>query len=408
MPYDSVYSEKRPPGTLRTAWRKFYSDAPAMVGLYGCAGLALLCIFGGWIAPYGIDQQFLGYQLLPPSWSRYGEVSFFLGTDDLGRDVLSRLLSGAAPTVGGAFIVTLAATLCGLVLGVVAGATHGLRSAVLNHILDTLLSIPSLLLAIIVVAFAGPHLSHAMFAVWLALLPRMVRSVYSMVHDELEKEYVIAARLDGATTLNILWFAILPNITAGLVTEITRALSMAILDIAALGFLDLGAQLPSPEWGAMLGDALELIYVAPWTVMLPGAAITLSVLLVNLLGDGIRRAIIAGGGIMPLLDIRNLTIEFKTSEGWVKAVDRVSMTLSEGEIRGLVGESGSGKSLIAKAICGVAKDNWRVTADRMRFDDIDLLRLSSRERRKLVGHNVSMIFQERSRALILPNASAAS
>ena len=287
MPYDSVYSEKRPPGTLRTAWRKFYSDASAMVGLYGCAGLAVLCIFGGWFAPYGIDQQFLGYQLLPPSWSRYGEVSFFLGTDDLGRDVLSRLLSGAAPTVGGAFVVTLAATICGLVLGTFAGATHGLRSAVLNHILDTLL-------AIIVVAFAGPSLSHAMFAVWLALLPRMVRSIYSMVHDELEKEYVIAARLDGASTLNILWFAVMPNITAGLVTEITRALSMAILDIAALGFLDLGAQLPSPEWGAMLGDALELIYVAPWTVMLPGAAIMISVLLVNLLGDGVRRAIIAG------------------------------------------------------------------------------------------------------------------
>ena len=164
----------------------------------------------------------------------------------------------------------------------------------LNHVLDTLLSIPSLLLAIIVVAFAGPQLSHAMFAVWLALLPRMVRSVYSMVHDELEKEYVVAARLDGATTLNILWFAVLPNTTSVLVTEITRALSMAILDIAALGFLDLGAQLPSPEWGAMLGDALELIYVAPWTVMLPGAAIMISVLLVNLLGDGIRRAIVAG------------------------------------------------------------------------------------------------------------------
>lgn len=97
---------------------------------------------------------------------------------------------------------------------------------------------------------------------------------------------------------------------------------------------------------------------------------------------------------MPLLDIRNLTIEFKTGDEWVKAVDRVSMILTEGEIRGLVGESGSGKSLIAKAICGVNKDNWRVTADRMRFDDIDLLRLSARERRKLVGHNVSMIFQE--------------
>lgn len=187
MPYDNVYSEKRTPGALRTVWRKFYGDTTAMIGLYGCAGLVLLCLFGSWFAPYGIDQQFLGYQLLPPSWSRYGEVSFFLGTDDLGRDVLSRLLSGAAPTVGGAFVVTLAATVCGLALGIFAGSTHGLRSAVLNHILDTLLSIPSLLLAIIVVAFAGPHLSHAMFAVWLAILPRIVRSVYSMVHDELER-----------------------------------------------------------------------------------------------------------------------------------------------------------------------------------------------------------------------------
>ncbi len=294
MPYDNVYSEKRPPGALRTVWRKFYSDTSAMVGLSGCGALVLLCLFGSLFAPYGIDQQFLGYQLLPPSWSRYGEVSFFLGTDDLGRDVLSRLLNGATPTVGGAFVVTLAATLCGLGLGVLAGATHGLRSAVMNHILDTLLSIPSLLLAIIVVAFAGPHLTHAMFAVWLALLPRMVRSVYAMVHDELEKEYVVAARLDGATTFNILWFAVLPNTASLLVAEITRAFSMAILDVAALGFLDLGAQLPSPEWGAMLGDALELIYVAPWTVMLPGAAIMISVLLINLLGEGVRRAINAG------------------------------------------------------------------------------------------------------------------
>ena len=97
---------------------------------------------------------------------------------------------------------------------------------------------------------------------------------------------------------------------------------------------------------------------------------------------------------MPLLDIRNLTIEFMTSEGMVKAVDRISITLTEGEVRGLVGESGSGKSLIAKAICGVSKDNWRITADRFRFDDIDLLQLTPRERRKVIGHNISMIFQE--------------
>ncbi len=294
MPSDNIYAEKRPPSPLNHTWRLFYHDTTAMIGLYSFGGVLLLCIFGQLIAPYGIDQQFLGYQLLPPSWSRYGDVSFFLGTDDLGRDLLSRLLSGAAPTVGSAIVVTLAAALCAMLLGVLAGLTHGLRSAVMNHVLDTLLSIPSLLLAIIVVAFMGPRLENAMLAVFLAILPRLVRAIYSAVHDELEKEYVVASRLDGASSLDILWHAILPNILAQLVSEFTRALSMAILDIAALGFLDLGAQLPSPEWGAMLGDSLELIYVAPWTVMLPGAAIMLCVLIVNLLGDGVRRAIVAG------------------------------------------------------------------------------------------------------------------
>lgn len=294
MPSDNIYAEKRLPSTFRNAWRLFYRDTSAMIGFYTFIALILLCLFGRLLAPYNLDQQFLGYQLLPPSWSRYGDVSFFLGTDDLGRDLLSRLLSGAAPTVGSALVITLLASLCAMILGVFAGLTRGLRSAVMNHILDTFLSIPSLLLAIIVVAFFGPGLSHAWLAVFLAIIPRLVRSVYTAVHDELEKEYVTAARLDGASSMNILRYAIFPNILALLVLEFTRALSMAILDIAALGFLDLGAQLPSPEWGAMLGDALELIYVAPWTVMLPGAAIMLSVLIVNLLGDGIRRAIVAG------------------------------------------------------------------------------------------------------------------
>lgn len=294
MPSDNIYAERRPPSPLRHTWGLFYRDTTAMIGFYAFAALLLLAVFGGLLAPYDIDQQFLGYQLLPPSWSRYGDVSFFLGTDDLGRDLLSRLLRGAAPTVGSALIVTLVSACCAMLLGVTAGMTRGLRSAMLNHILDTLLSIPSFLLAIVVVAFMGPRLENAMLAVFLALLPRLVRAIYSAVHDELEKEYVVAARLEGASSFQILRYAILPNILALLVTEFTRALSIAILDIAALGFLDLGAQLPSPEWGAMLGNSLELIYVAPWTVMLPGAAITLSVLIVNLLGDGIRRAIVAG------------------------------------------------------------------------------------------------------------------
>lgn len=294
MLFDNVYLEKKMPSPLLYTWRLFHSDKLAMIGFYGVLSLLIISLFGNLLAPYTLDQQFLGYQLVPPSWSRYGNVSFFLGTDDLGRDILSRLLSGASSTFGSAFIVTIITAICGVPLGVLAGVTHGLLSAVLNHVLDTLLSIPSLLLAIIIVAFIGPKLEHAMLAVWLALLPRMVRTTYSAVHDEMEKEYVVAARLDGASTWQIVWYAIMPNIAGVLTTEFTRALSIAILDIAALGFLDLGAQLPSPEWGAMLGDSLELVYVAPWAVMLPGAAIMFSVLLVNLLGDGIRRAINAG------------------------------------------------------------------------------------------------------------------
>ncbi len=290
---DNIYSEQRMPSPLRYTWRIFYHDTLSMIGLYGFILLILLCVFGSVAAPYALDQQFLGYQLLPPSWSRYGDVSFFLGTDDLGRDVLSRLLTGAAPTFGAALLLTFLASVFGLLLGVLAGISHGLRSAALNHLLDTLLSIPSLLLAIVVVAFTGPSLGHAMLAVGLAILPRIVRTVYGAVHDELEKEYVLAVRIDGASMPHILRYAVLPNIASVLVSEFTRSLSMAILDIAALGFLDLGAQLPSPEWGAMMGDTLELVYAAPWTVMLPGGAIMLSVLIVNILGDGIRRAMIA-------------------------------------------------------------------------------------------------------------------
>lgn len=294
MPFDNIYSEKKVPSVLRQTWTHFHQDTLAMIGLYGVSALILLCFLGRYLAPYGFDQQFFGLQLLPPSWAHDGNISFFFGTDDLGRDLLSRVLCGIAPTFGSAIIVTIIAMLIGIIIGIFAGISRGLRSAILNHILDTLLAIPSLLLAIVVVAFIGPRLSHAMLAVTLALLPSIVRAVHTAVHNELEKEYIEAARLDGASTRFLLWDAILPNIHGTLILELTRSLSLAILEIALLGFLDLGAQRPSSEWGAMLSDSLELLYVSPWTVMLPGAAIMLCVLLVNLLGDGLRRALNAG------------------------------------------------------------------------------------------------------------------
>lgn len=178
MLLDNVYREKKISCPLRYTWRIFYGDALAMVGFYGVITLLLLSLFGSLLAPYTLDQQFLGYQLLPPSWSHHGNVSFFLGTDDLGRDILSRLMDGTAATFGSALIATLAAAFFGMIIGVFAGVTHGLRSAALNYILDTLLSIPSLLLAIVVVAFIGPKLEHVILAVWLLTqLPRMGRTI---------------------------------------------------------------------------------------------------------------------------------------------------------------------------------------------------------------------------------------
>ncbi|SFN92982.1 putrescine export ABC transporter permease SapC [Xenorhabdus japonica] len=293
MPLDNFYQEKKMPSPLKVIWRFFYADVLAMTGFYGVLILIALSLFGEYLAPYPLDLQF-DNQITPPSWSHSGNVSFFLGTDDLGRDIFSRLLIGTSSTFGGALVATAAVAIIGLIIGSLAGMTRGLKSAVLNHIFDTLLAIPSFLLAIIIVAFVGASLHHAMIAVSLALLPRIIRTVYTAVHKELDKEYIIAARLDGASNHHILRYAIFPNITAVIVGELTRALSITILEITALGFLDLGAQRPSPEWGAMMKNSLELLPNAPWIVMFPGAAIMLSVLLVNLLGDGLHRAINAG------------------------------------------------------------------------------------------------------------------
>lgn len=294
MPSDNIYQEKRPPGILRRSWRRFCHDIPALVGLYGFIALLLLALFGRYLAPYPSSLHFVEQFLLPPAWSHDGNIAFFFGTDDLGRDVLSRLLLGARITIGAALIISAAAATGGILLGTLAGISHGLRSATLTHILDTLLSIPSLLLVITLIAFLGPRLEYAMIAIALALLPRIIRTVYSAIHREMKMDYVTAARLDGANNRNLLAYYIFPNIAPTLAAELTRVLSLSILDISALGFLRLGAHSASSEWGTMMGDSLNLIYVAPWTIMLPGCAIMLSVMVINLLGDGIRRALLAG------------------------------------------------------------------------------------------------------------------
>ena len=289
-----TYPDIRIPSPVTQTWLAYKENPIAMAALWGMLCLLLVVVLGPSMVTYDPQQQDPNALLLPPSWTTSGTLAHFLGTDDLGRDLLSRLIHGARLTFGSAVVATLIAMLCGGTIGVLGGMSKGLKSSVLHHMLDTLLSVPSLLLAIVLVAVLGPGLDNAVLAVTLSLTPQFIRAIDHAVNNELQKEYIVAVRLDGSPPLRILRLAILPNIVDTVVAQTTRALCTAILDISAICFLGIGAQSPSPEWGTMLADGMDLMYIGAWTVTLPGFAIIFSVLITNLVGDGLRSAIQKG------------------------------------------------------------------------------------------------------------------
>ena len=290
---NNIYQEEHIPTQFERFWRSFKNNNFAMFGLWCLLLISLITVLSPWITPHNPIEP-SGHLLLPPSWDPTGSIDYFLGTDDLGRDILSRLIEGSRHSFGYAVIITLIALFCGTLIGVLAGMTSGLLSSTLNHLLDTIMSIPSLLLAVIFVAFLGVGEFNILLAIGLALTPRFIRSIYTAVRGEIEKDYIMAARLDGAKDIYLLVNSILPNILVVIASETTLALTIAILDITALGFLGLGAQSPTTEWGAVLGESVELLYLAPWTVILPGLMIMFTIITVNLVGDGVRQALNAG------------------------------------------------------------------------------------------------------------------
>ncbi|GGY89043.1 MULTISPECIES: ABC transporter permease subunit [Shewanella] len=291
MAQTKIYLDDAIPSPAMKVWRVFASKPQALAGLWGVGMLLLLTLVGHYLAPFAAEFQDPDALLLPPSWNSNGTVEHFLGTDDLGRDIFSRLLYGVQLTFGTAVAIVSSALVVGVIIGSISGMMSGLKSSILGHLLDALLSIPSLLMAILVVAVTGPGLSNVFWAVGISLTPQFVRAIHQTVHEELQKEYVTAARLDGANALQIFWYVIMPNVWETVIIQTTLAVSAAILDIAALGFLNLGAQAPQPEWGTMVLQGLDSFLTAPWTVTIPGLAILLSVLSVNLVGDGLRSAL---------------------------------------------------------------------------------------------------------------------
>jgi len=291
MARDKIYLEETFPSPFMQLWLIFRKTPVAMVGINCFLFLIVLAVFGPLLAPHSpIDGQ-LDMLLLPPAWHIDGNVSYLLGTDELGRDMLSRLMYGTSLTFGLSFIVVIISLVIGVIIGSLSALTSGIKSSFLNHFLDVTLSIPSLLLAIIIVAILGPSIGNTLWAVVLVLIPQFIHITRYAVKEESRKDYVLASRLDGASPFRILYYSIFPNITDRIMGQATLAQSAAILDIATLGFLGLGAQNSLPEWGATLAHGLDLFYIAPWTVYLPGLAILFAVVATNLVGEGIRHAL---------------------------------------------------------------------------------------------------------------------
>ncbi len=243
------------------------------------------------IAPHGATTQYRDALLVPPVWQDGGQWSYLLGTDALGRDLLSRLIHGSRYSLFVGCIVVTISLVFGVMIGLFSGFTGGATDAIIMRIMDVILAFPSLLLALALVAILGPSLTNAMIAIAIIQQPHYVRLTRAAVLGEKGKDYVIAARVSGVRKFRLMFFTILPNCLAPLIVQAALSFSSAILDAAALGFLGMGAQPPTPEWGTMLAEAREFILRAWWVVTLPGLAILLTVLSINLMGDGLRDAL---------------------------------------------------------------------------------------------------------------------
>ena len=280
-----------PPSRFAEFGRAFAQSRGAVAGLALVALLIALALGAGVIAPHPPNEQYRDFELAPPFWHDGGSLRFPLGTDPVGRDILSRLIHGTRLSLLiGTISVALSLTL-GTTLGLLAGYFRGIVDVAILRLMDVMLALPSLLLAIAVVAILGPGLINAMYAIAIVLLPHYVRLTRAAVIAEARREYVVSSRIAGAGPMRLMVRTILPNCTAPLIVQATLGFSNAILDAAALGFLGLGAQPPTPEWGAMLASALEFIQRAPWVVTFPGLAILITVLAFNLTGDGLRDAL---------------------------------------------------------------------------------------------------------------------
>ncbi|PAU79099.1 dipeptide/oligopeptide/nickel ABC transporter permease/ATP-binding protein [Halomonas salipaludis] len=349
----------------------------------------------------------------------------WLGTDQLGRDILSRLLWGLRVSLAVGIAASLVAAFIGSLIGLVSGYFGGRTDNVLMRGIDMLMAFPYILLALAIVAVLGPGLMNALYAIAIVNIPFFARNIRGATVSIAHREFVDAARLSGKGDLRILLSEILPNVLPVIVITLSTTVGWMILETAGLSFLGLGAQPPQADLGSMLGEGRRMIINAPHVATLPGIAIFLLVMSINLLGDGVRDALdprLKSGALSrpapqtrlrrrrhakvddavrvpnqapALLEVDDLHTDFEVGRDTYRAVNGVSFALEPNECLGLVGESGSGKSVTALSLLGlVASPPGVISGGRVEFEGRDLLDLGIRELRKVRGNQVAYVFQD--------------
>lgn len=397
-------------------WRRFRGNHLAIFGLALLAALVALALGAPMLPladPYVTD---LSHRMLPA-----GSQGHLLGTDQLGRDLLSRLVWGTRTSLAVGFFAVLIAALLGTLVGLVAGYFRGWLDTVLMRSIDVLLAFPYLLLALAIVAALGPGLRNAMIAIAVVNVPFFARTVRGTVLGLAEREFIEAARLTGAGQARILFRELLPNVLPVVVIMVSTNLGWMVLETAGLSFLGLGAQPPTADLGSMLGTGREFLTTVPRVAVLPGVVILVLVVGINLVGDGLRDVldprlkgesgskptppVVDEGGTRPppqtdaLLRVEGLSTHFRQDGETYRAVDDVTFELYAGERLAVVGESGSGKTVTALSLLGLVAQPGRIVSGRILFEGEDLVRVPEERRRRLRGDRIAYIPQDPMTAL---------
>ena len=393
-----------------------------IVGLLLLAVLFACAVAPGWLAPHNATRMVVKLKFLPPAWIAGGNPDYLLGTDQAGRDLLSRLIYGANTSLTIAASAVAVSALLGVTLGLFAGYFRGWIDTVVMRLADVQLAFPFILLALAILSVSETKSALTIIVVLAAAdWVTHARVMRGRTLVEREKEYVRGARALGASHLRTLFVYILPSVLPTAIVIALIELAVLMLVELILSFIGLGIDPPAVSWGTILADGRRNVAIAWWMLVFPGAAIFLAVLAVNLVADGLadifdprlrlsgrigrrlKRPVLPAtaaaetllGDSSPLLAVSHLRVDFSGDGGrTIRAVENVSFDVNHGERVGIVGESGSGKSATALAIMGLLDETGRVTGGSIRLKGRELVGLGERDLNRIRGKTMAMVFQD--------------